>query len=123
MTAKKTAPAKKAAAKTSAAKSSEEKTEASEAPQEPDSDKNKDETPAAPVDVPSSVEDQPAEELPKTKNVRKMSVSKVAEMLLDNSRQWGTGRDRDINLANEGYDLEEIRREMSVQRGKRLEKD
>lgn len=50
----------------------------------------------------------------------KLSVSEVVELLLDGSRRWGTGRDRDTNLENEGYDLDELRRAISIARGKRL---
>lgn len=50
----------------------------------------------------------------------KLSVSEVANLLLDGSRRWGTGRDRDTNLENEGYDLNEVRREVTIGRGKRL---
>lgn len=53
----------------------------------------------------------------------KLSASEVAEQLLDGSTKWGTGRDRDTNLANEGYDLDEIRREVQIVRGRRMAND
>lgn len=49
-----------------------------------------------------------------------LPASEVAELLLDGTRRWGTGRDRDTNLTKEGYDLDEVRREVTIARGKRL---
>jgi len=50
----------------------------------------------------------------------RLSVEEVAERLDSGSRHWGTGRDRDTNLANEGYDLDEVRTAVNAARAKRM---
>lgn len=50
----------------------------------------------------------------------RLSAAEVASQILDGSRKWMSGRERDILLAQQGYDLDEIRREITIERGKRM---
>jgi hypothetical protein len=61
-----------------------------------------------------------AEAKAESKKNEQLSVSEVAELLFDGSRQWGTGRDRDTNLMSAGYDLNEIREATEAIRAERL---
>lgn len=85
----------------------------------------KDETPPPSKPVESkAVTANKTEELPqpassKKSEDEKMSVDEVAVLLLDGSRKWGTGRDRDTNLASAGYDLDAVRNAVTKERARR----
>lgn len=88
----------------------------------------KDETPAKPVESPQVSENNetsppPGDVEASTRKSKKLSVKQVGEDLDAGSRRWGTGRDRDTNLASEGYNLEEVRQAVEDARRKRLTGD
>lgn len=49
-----------------------------------------------------------------------LSATEVAEQIVAGSNKWMSGRERDELLAKEGYDLDEVRREVTRVRAKKL---
>lgn len=108
-TAKKAA-AKKAPAKKAAAKSADIKITTDEVTPDPvgNVEAVKDETPSPSVEAGVAGEGETTSFDP----TLRLTTAEVAQMLHAGSRTWGTGRDRDTTLVNEGYDLDELREEM-----------
>lgn len=111
------APAKKAAAKkTAAKKAAPRKAAAKKAAAEP--------TPAEKAAATrAKAEAAPEKRDPNARasESNRKTPTEVAEEIVAGSRKWLSGRERDILLAEAGYDLDEMRREVQLARVRKMQ--